>query len=47
MNRTQVFLGFVLLIVLLTVVAFALNEIIPNLMASVGWHDICSVGWNG
>jgi len=47
MNRTQAILGFVLLIVLLIVVAFALNEITPNLMASVGWHDMCSVGWNG
>ena len=47
MDRTQIILGFVVLFVLLTVVAFVLNETTPNRMASVGLHVMCSVGWNG
>jgi len=47
MDRTQIILGFVVLFALLTLIAFALNETTPNMMASVGWHAMCSVGWNG
>jgi hypothetical protein len=47
MNRTQKILGFVLLIALVTVMAFALAENAPTLMASVGWHELASVGWVG
>ena len=45
MNRTQKILGFALLIAVVAVMAFALAEIAPSLMASVGWHELASVGW--
>ena len=47
MDRTQIILGVLVLFTLLTVVAFVLNEMIPNRMVSVGRHVMCSVGWNG
>ena len=48
MNRTRIILGFALLVVVLAVMAFALAEIAPSLMASVGWHGpLASVGWHG
>ena len=45
MNRTQKILGFALLVAVVAVMAFALAEIAPSLMASVGWHELASVGW--
>ena len=46
MNGTQKILGFALLVAVLAVMTFALAEIVPSLMASVGWHDLASVGWH-
>lgn len=34
-----------LLVVLIAVLAFAMAEFAPMLMASVDWHDMTSVGW--
>jgi hypothetical protein len=54
MNKTQKLLGLVLLVAVVAVTVFALAEIAPTLMASVGWnvptasigwHDLASVGW--
>ena len=45
MNKTQKILGLALLVVVAAVTVFALAEIAPTLMASIGWHDLASVGW--
>jgi hypothetical protein len=45
MNKTQKILGLTLLILMVVVTAFALAEVAPSLMASIGWHDFASIGW--
>jgi hypothetical protein len=45
MKRTQKILGLALLVAAVAVMAFALAETTPSLMASTGWHDLASVGW--
>jgi hypothetical protein len=45
MNKTQKILGLVILVAMVAVIAFTLIEITPSLLASIGWHDLASIGW--
>ena len=47
MKTTQKILGFALLVLLASLLAFAVVEVGPTLIASVGWYEIASVGWVG
>lgn len=45
MNRSHKLLGIAILILLVTVITYAFVVIAPTLFASVGWHEVVSVGW--
>ena len=38
-------LGIILLGICLTLILLAFTQMAPNLSASIGWHDLASVGW--
>ena len=45
MNRMHKLLGIAVLILLVTVLTYAVVAIAPTLITSVGWHEMVSVGW--
>lgn len=45
MNCIQKILGFTMLVVVVAMIAFAMGEMAPRLLASIGWHDLASMGW--
>ena len=38
-------LGVVLLVIFLAMIFLAFTQTAQNLTASIGWHDLASVGW--
>lgn len=45
MDHTLIPHGVVMLVGLVIAIAFALGASYPTLLTSVGWHELCSVGW--
>jgi hypothetical protein len=46
-KHTQKIIGYTLLVCLVTILALALIEIIPSLIANAGIYELASVGWVG